>query len=253
MRTKTKTPTSGPILVLSAFEPELAPLRAALARGVFSPGAVRCVPAGIGAVDAAIGAAREIGACRPRLVLFVGTAGSYGATAPVGAVVVGQRIVLASTAAARRDGYLPGPMSVAADTDSAVRQALLQSSAQSPLLLGDVATPLAITSAARLGQLLARTTGAAVENLEAFAVARAAALAGIPFGAVLGVSNQVGPGAHAQWLRHRALATRAACRVVEDYLAAVLNGKGLRAPNRLSKAASKVAKPVAPRRLPRPS
>lgn len=236
--------------MLSAFEPELAPLRAALARAVFSPAAVRCAPAGIGAVDAAIGAAREIAARRPRLVLFVGTAGGYGAGAGarIGAVVVGQRIVLASTASARGDGYLPAPMSATVDTDPAVRQALLRSSGQSPLLLGDVATPLAITSAARLGQLLARTTGAAVENLEAFAVARAAALAGIPCGAVLGVSNQVGPGAHAQWLRHQALATRAACRVVEDYLAEVLNEKALRAPNRLSK----VAKPAVPRRLLRP-
>jgi nucleoside phosphorylase len=105
----------GRTLVVSAFEPELAPLRR-LIRGLAG---VRLVPVGIGAVDAAAGAARAILQHRPRRVLFVGTAGVYPGSAgrdglPIGGATLTGEIVCVSTAALRGDGYLPEPQVVRA-------------------------------------------------------------------------------------------------------------------------------------------
>ena len=55
-----------------------------------------------------------------------------------------------------------------------------------------------------------------VEQLEAFGVAYACAAAGIPFTMVFGITHQVGPQAHTQWLTNRALARRAAREAISD-------------------------------------
>jgi purine-nucleoside phosphorylase len=72
---------------------------------------------------------------------------------------------------------------------------------------------VAITKAPGLARKLG-ATGAALENLEVFSVARAAHAAGLPFAAVLGISNVVGPNAHAEWRANHLAASRAACHVV---------------------------------------
>ena len=206
-----------PILILSAFAPELAPLRLVLERASVGPSRVSCVAAGIGVVDAALGAARAITACRPRLVLFVGTAGCYQRHPRPGGVVIAHRIRLVSSAVARGDGYLPAPMVVQSSTEVVVRRALAHA-AGPQALVADVATPLAITKGIRLASLLMKTRGIVAENLEVFAVARACELAGLPFGAVLGISNRVGPRAHLEWLRHQTKAIEAASLCIQGYL-----------------------------------
>jgi len=202
-----------PLLVVSAFAPELAPLRAAAGAGV------RLRPVGIGAVDAAAGAARALCELRPRAILFVGTAGAYAAGAP-GDVVIVRRAALASTAAVRGDGYLPAPMVTEARADVRLTRALARAAAAAGATAtsGDAATTLAITRTRALGARLGRAAGAAVENLEVFAVARAAAAARVPFAAVLGVANRVGPTAHAEWRAHGGAAAAAACAVIARYL-----------------------------------
>jgi nucleoside phosphorylase len=60
--------------------------------------------------------------------------------------------------------------------------------------------------------------GYTVEHLEAFGVAIACQNAGIPFVAVLGISNAVGPEAHGQWLTNRDAAQDAARAVVRPLL-----------------------------------
>ena len=165
-------------LVLAAWEPEIAPLRR-LARAV-APERLVLGTVGVGAVDAAVGAAAAIAAARPDRVIFVGTAGAYPrgrATAAIGTVAVASELCLVSTAALRGDGYLPEPLA---------------------------------TRAAPAASL-----GAALENLEAFSVARAAAAAGVDaVAAVLGIANRVGPRGHQEWRAHHAAASRAACRLV---------------------------------------
>ena len=118
-------------------------------------------------------------------------------------------MVLVSTAALRGDGYLPAALPALETTDGRLSRAL-------GLPLVEVACPLALTSTRAAARRLA--AAGAVENLEAFAVARAAD--GIPFAAVLGVSNIVGPRAHAQWQRHAGPAAAAACEAVLAWLRA---------------------------------
>ena len=201
-------------LVLSAWEPEVAPLRRLL-RG--APG-VTLEAVGVGTVDAAVGAANAIARARPRRVIFVGTAGVYpGAAAralPIGAAAVAGELRLVSTATLRGDAYHPAPL-VASAASAPDLRALLVAAAGGPADAAGVtvACPLAITATTALARRIART-GAALENLEAFAVARAAAAARVPFAAVLGVSNLVGPKAHAEWRANHLAASRAACHVV---------------------------------------
>ena len=206
---------TGRTLVVSAFEPEIAPLRR-LIRGLSG---VRLAPVGIGAVDAAAGTARAILEHRPRRVVFVGTAGVYPSgpgrdALPIGGAAVAGEIVCVSTAALRGDGYLPEPQIVR--VASTPRLSALLSSSAGPW--PTVACPLAITRSAGLARRIATATGASLENLEAFAVARAAATAGVAFTAVLGVANRVGPVAHDEWRAHHRRASRAAATLVARWL-----------------------------------
>jgi purine-nucleoside phosphorylase len=206
-------------LILSAWEPEIAPLRRLAAR--LGRGQLTLAAVGVGAVDAAVGAARAIARARPKRVVFVGTAGVYRrgqATPPIGSAVIADRVCLVSTAVVRGDGYLPKPMVMEAVT-SAPLAAALATAAPHPVPTGTVACPVAITRSAALGRRIAQLTGATLENLEAFAVLRAATLTGIEAtAAVLGVANRVGPRAHPEWLANHLAASRAACQIVKGIL-----------------------------------
>lgn len=230
-RTKARA-RGGPVLIVSAFLPELLELRRLLRQPSASMASARDVvtePVGVGLVEAAAGAARVIARSAPRAVIFVGTAGAYAAKAapPIGAVVVARRLQLVSAAVVEGDGYLPAVLPVAAESTPALVRALTATGKQRTrsapsLITGDVATPVAITKSPRLAARLLRASGAATENLEAFSVARAAAVAGVPFAAVLGIANRVGPAAHAEWRRHGDRAAAAACTVVANALPALL-------------------------------
>lgn len=206
-------------LIVSAFEPEIAPLR----RLVSGKRGIVLEPIGIGAVEAAVGAANAIARARPARVIFVGTAGIYGPAketrAAIGTAVVVGEIVCVSTSALKGEAYLPGPMVLRVSTSPDLQAALTDGRAGRSGRAAAVACPLAITRSAALGRRIAKATGAALENLEAFAVARAAAAAGIPFAAVLGVANRVGPQGHEEWRRHHRAASRAACELSARCLA----------------------------------
>jgi nucleoside phosphorylase len=208
-------------LVLSAWEPEIAHLRR-LSRA-FDRERLALATVGVGAVDAALGAAAAIAAARPARVIFVGTAGAFPrgrATTAIGTVAIARELCLASTAALRGDGYLPEPIATRAATSATLSAALAAcAAAKSPVPLLGVACPIAVTRSATLGRHLAHATGAALENLEAFAVARAAAAAGIDaMTAVLGIANRVGPRGHQEWRAHHDAASRAACRLVWSFV-----------------------------------
>jgi nucleoside phosphorylase len=205
-------------LVVSAWRPELAELEKTLPslppriREKVALGTV-----GVGLVEAAIGASTLLTALRPKAMLLVGTAGlypgSHGRLRVVSAAVA-RRITLFSQAASE-NAYLPPSMCRTQNTSSwlsaAIRTAARLESAS-------VACPLAITATEAAAVLAARKSRSALENLEAFSVARAAARMKIPFAAVLGISNQVGDEGHQEWKRNAAEAAATACRAVVDYL-----------------------------------
>jgi futalosine hydrolase len=206
--------SDGRLCIVSAWPPELAALEERLQarlRRRLCLGAV-----GVGLVEAAAGTARLLGEQRPAALLLVGTAGvypGYQRDLPPGTVAAIDEMVLLPSALPAKDAYLPDIVPSRVRSSAALRRALCD---RGHLPSADVACPLAITASAKAAAAAARVSGCALENLEAFAVARAAALAGIPFAAVLGVSNHVGPDGHRQW---RANARRAAAAACESILA----------------------------------
>ena len=182
------------MLVLAAFPPELAALDAAFDRATV----------GVGLVEAALGAARVLRERKPDRVVMVGTVGAYpGSGLAIGEVVVAERVLLASPSGALIEAI---PQQIDLDRSD-------------PNDLGSgmgvaVATTLAVTTDDAVALALAAATGAQVEHLEAFAVARACADAGVPFGAVFGVANTVGARGRDEWRANHERAAAAACAAI---------------------------------------
>jgi nucleoside phosphorylase len=203
-------------LVLAAWLPELAEIRRLLKRMPANRHVV-AQAAGVGLVEAAIGATAAIARVKPDAVIFVGTAGSYPGRRPdlaLAGVVAARRLILSADRVAAGDAFLPPALPAMQETTVSLRRI----AAGVGLLMADVACPLAITTrAARVGHG-GRAEACDVENLEAFAVARAAAAADLPFAAILGISNTVGPSAHAAWKRNAPRAAAAACRAALEMI-----------------------------------
>ncbi|HSZ81652.1 MAG TPA: hypothetical protein VLA14_05195, partial [Polyangia bacterium] len=73
-------------LVVSAWDPEVAPLGRLLDAAKPGRRDVALAAVGIGTVDAAVGASAAMARVRPRRVIFVGTAGVYPSAARVHAI-----------------------------------------------------------------------------------------------------------------------------------------------------------------------
>jgi futalosine hydrolase len=203
-------------LVLAAWPPELAELHRLLKRRPIGKRVVARA-AGVGLVEAAIGATAAIAEAKPEAVIFVGTAGLYPNRRPdlaLAGVAAARRLVLAADGVTTGDAYLPPALPAAQETTLALRRI----AAATGLLMADVACPLAITSRPAPVGRRGRAPAYDLENLEAFAVARAAAAAGLPFAAILGISNSVGPSAHAAWKRNATSAAAAACRAALEVI-----------------------------------
>lgn len=149
---------------------------------------------GIGPVRAALGAARKLAEGPVQAIVLVGTAGAYPGGPAVGSVVVARRVGLSEGIAELGLGYVPlAPAPLV--TDAALR-------ARTGLVEVDVLTVDAITTDVELAGRRGRVWQ--VEHMESWSVAAAAAAVGVPFVAILGITNRVGPGAHAEWLANRA-------------------------------------------------
>lgn len=209
-------PTPRRWLVLSAWEPELVELQRLLALTKTSTIVAGC--AGVGLVEAAMGAALAIAREQPDAVLFVGTAGLHKNRLPgvePDDVVAARTLRLWSADVSAGRAYLPAPL-----------PALLQPTAEMLRLadelgmpLASVACPLGISAQVVRSPRIQGGVAPDVENLEAFAVGRAAARLNLPFMAILGISNLVGPSAHIQWKKHAGAAAMAACRMAYTFIA----------------------------------
>jgi purine-nucleoside phosphorylase len=206
-------------LVLAAWPPELAHLRASLPR---LPASVRqrvvlgCV--GVGMIEAGVAAERLIDEHQPSAVLLVGTAGVYPGQSTelaLDGVAIAGRIRLLPQILPGNHAYLPAIVPTEARSTPALATALRKAT---DLPCADVACPLGITATARAARSAAELSGCALENLEAFAVARAAAAAKVPFAAILGIANHVGPSGHRQWESHAKQAAKNACQAVVEAL-----------------------------------
>jgi purine-nucleoside phosphorylase len=159
---------------------------------------------GVGPIVAAVNAARLLARVRPTGVALVGTAGVYEGGPAIGSVVAASRVGWAAGSAVSGLGYVPVPPPPL-DCDPELLKAL-------DLPAVPVLTTPAITTDRDLARRFAKEW--AVEHLEAYGVALACREERVPFVAVFGIANEVGPDAHAQWLLHRDAAQGAARRAL---------------------------------------
>ena len=174
-------------LLLAAFPPELAGL------DLEPPPGWRVALTGVGAVTAAATTARLLAGRPAARVLFVGTCGAYDDRLAVGDLISASAALAVSIDVLDGRAYRPAP-----------EQVRWEATLQLPFPAHAVAVPPAITLDAAAASRLA--TLAPAEHLELSGVFAAALAAGVPVGALLGVANRVGPGAHAEWrARHEAV------------------------------------------------
>ena len=155
---------------------------------------------GVGALVAGVRASALLARRHPDALVLVGSAGAYPGGPAVGEVVAAQRLGWARGAADVGAGYVPlPPPDLHSDGPLLDRLGLPRA---------DVLTTVAITTDPAL--VSRRAASWAVEHLETYGVAQACQQHGVPFVAILGIANRVGPDAHAEWKAHRSRAEQAA-------------------------------------------
>ena len=134
-------------------------------------------------------------------MVLVGSAGALpGSGVDLLEVVAVASTVLADLAAARGEASLLPRMAEVRETSAALTAALAPEATRVCAL-----TTLTVTTSDEAALALAeahRARAPLVENLEVYAVARAAEVAEVPFAAVLGVTNRVGGRGRADWAQH---------------------------------------------------
>jgi Phosphorylase superfamily len=183
-------PSLGPLLVVGAFAPELAGLR-----GAHAP-ELDLREVGVGLVDAALGAQALLAERRYSGVVFVGTAGS------IGSLTIGTLCVATECYLVAHRGEMPAIMT----RPVGLEPSWIRAAVGFGFTPASVATTLGITTTAADAAMLAPF---GLEHLEAFAVARAAERAQVPFGALLGVANIVGVQGRREWREHNVTVTAA--------------------------------------------
>ncbi|MCX5200468.1 futalosine hydrolase [Streptomyces sp. NBC_00237] len=163
---------------------------------------------GVGPASAAAATARALATGAYGLVISAGIGGGFADRAPVGSVVVADAIVAADLGAETPDGYVPVTGLGFGTVEHLPPADLVRvTSEAAAAATGTVLTVSTVTgTAARAAELGARHPRAAVEAMEGFGVAEAAALFGLPVLEIRAVSNAVGPRDRDAWRIGEALA-----------------------------------------------
>ncbi|QDY06220.1 futalosine hydrolase [Micromonospora sp. HM134] len=203
------------LLVLTAVPAEAEAVRAGLTDPTVTVRAIGVGPAVAGATTARMLALAEAAGRPYRAVVSAGIAGGFAGRAPVGATVLASRSVAADLGAESPTGFIPvdelgmppellggGPT---IDVDPVLLGALR--AALPRAVVGAVLTVSTVTGTAASTTALAdRHPDAVAEAMEGYAVAVAAAQAGIPFAELRTVSNPVGPRDRDGWRMREAFA-----------------------------------------------
>jgi nucleoside phosphorylase len=209
------------LLVVAAWEPELSRYRESLS--ALPPGIeVVLASLGVGLVEASIAMTRCIIREEPSAALLLGTCGAFGTALPLGSVVAGARATLVDASIIDGTAALPAPMPADATFDPGLHDALVLAGARSVQIANTVGITTDDALAARLARGGAGSVAVDVEHLEAFAFARACAVARIPCAAALGVANVVGSNGRAEWLAGHTRASQQAADVAWRALGAIM-------------------------------
>lgn len=165
------------------------------------PGPWEVLVCGVGKTAAAVATARRLAERRADGVVSFGIAGAYPrAVLDVGDVVVATETAVVDEGLETGERFLPFakpgmrvPGAAWTPTDEALRERLLAGGARAfRVVAGRVATVSVCAGSARLAEERG-AAGALAEGMEGAAIAHAAALAGVPFAEVRGISNLCGP------------------------------------------------------------
>jgi futalosine hydrolase len=169
-------------------------------------------------VSAALTAARLAGTPYD-LVVSAGIGGGFQPEAPIGSLVVADRITVADLGAETADGFVPvTELGFGTVTHHPPRFLVRIASEATGAPAGTVLTVSTVTgTAARAAELRARHPRALAEGMEGFGVAEAAVAHGTAVLEIRAVSNPVGPRDRAAWR-------------IGDALAALTEGFGKLAP-----------------------
>ncbi|MFE2929271.1 MULTISPECIES: futalosine hydrolase [unclassified Streptomyces] len=142
------------------------------------------------------------------LVISAGIGGGFPGVAPVGSVVVADRIGAADLGAETATGFVPvTELGFGRTWHLPPRSLVREVAAATGALTGDILTVSTVTgSADRAAALLAAHPAAAAEAMEGFGVAEAADRIGVPALEIRAVSNAVGPRDRDAWRIGDALA-----------------------------------------------
>jgi futalosine hydrolase len=161
---------------------------------------------GAGPAASAAGTAAALARGGYDLVINAGIGGGFPGLAPVGSTVLATRVVAADLGAQTADGFVPieelgfGTSAFEADPRLVARVGDALRAAGVPLTTGPALTVSTVTgTAARAAELAEWHPGAAVEGMEGFGVATAAAAFGVPMLELRTISNAVGPRDRAAW------------------------------------------------------
>jgi futalosine hydrolase len=187
-------------------------------QGALAPGLALAAVCGFGPVAAGARTAQLVSELRPSRVILVGIAGAYDLTTlPVGTAHVFGRVAIDGVGAGAGKDFL-GPPALGfpqwpgspQTTHAPIPDELeLDVPAVAP---ADASGGLLLTTCAASGskpharERLERHASAIAEDMEAFAVALACALHGVPCTVVRGISNEVGDREAARWRIPAALA-----------------------------------------------
>ncbi|MEU6540510.1 futalosine hydrolase [Streptomyces sp. NPDC047000] len=179
-----------------------------------TPGPLRAdlLAAGVGPAAAAAATATALTAAALRdepydLVVAAGIGGGFVPHAPVGSVVVADRIIAADLGADSADGFLSvetlgfGRATHVCPPRLSTAVALALGATRAPVLTVTTATG----TAARARTLTKAHPGAGAEAMEGFGVAQAAAAHAVPVLEIRTISNEVGPRDRAAWRMGEAL------------------------------------------------
>ncbi|MGW1433359.1 futalosine hydrolase [Streptomyces sp. NPDC002431] len=161
---------------------------------------------GVGPAAAAASTAFALAAGGPAgdgygLVVSAGIGGGFAPLAPVGSLVVADRLVAADLGAETPEGFVPVTgLGFGRDQHLPPRSLVRAVADATGAATGDVLTVSTVTgSAERAAALRAAHPAAAAEAMEGFGVAEAAGLAGVPVLEIRAVSNAVGPRDRDAW------------------------------------------------------
>jgi futalosine hydrolase len=167
---------------------------------------VTVVTGGVGIAAAAVATANALADSSYGAVLAIGIGGGFPGVASMGEVVLADRIVAADLGADSPVGFLSledlgfGTCSYQPDRDLVRRAEKALRRTRLPVVVGTALTVSTVTGTPdRAAELAGRVPGAAVEGMEGFGAASAAAARGIPALELRAISNPVGPRNRQSW------------------------------------------------------